>query len=329
MNEMRVCSPGLSGDYGSVGHVSPARPPSRHARHGHLQERAGVEDNDEGRDTSRVLPVSMVARALRPGCHYRFVVIFEGDENIGKTALVRALATDEWYVEMALNLETKEAHMMLQGVWIAEFSELNAYSKTEEARMKGFITLHEDSYIPKFSNFRDKAPRRAIFIGTTNEETYLKGLTGNTRYLPIRLPNAVDIATFVAMREQLFAEAKAHYLDHELDWWRLSDAALAIAQEEREKRRLKNPYEEALAEWLDEIRFTQRPLDEFGELYTFKPNVTSWQEIARYFLKLETLEKWKDKNLQAQIADALKALGYHSRPGRIHGKITTVWRKED
>jgi hypothetical protein len=68
-------------------------------------------------------------------------------------------------------------------------------------------------------------------------------------------------------------------------------------------------------------------MDDFGEPWPFKRNQTSWQEIARYFLKLDTPEKWKDKSLQGQIADALKALGWRKAPGRVQGKVTQVWFK--
>jgi predicted P-loop ATPase len=294
-----------------------------------LQQIAGVEDTNYGRDVSRVLPVSMIARALNPGCHYRFVVIFEGEENIGKTALVRAIASHEWYVELAMNLDSKEAHMMLQGVWVAELSELDSLNRTEETRLKAFITLHEDSYVPKFSNFRDRAPRRAIFIATTNEDSYLKGQSGNTRFLPIRLPQPVDLDLFAGMREQLFAEAKAYYLDHADDWWQLSDEAMAQAVEEREKRRIVNHYEQPLYEWLEYTRFIQTYHDEFGQPITFVKGQTSWPEIARYFLSMENREKWKDKSLQSQIAQALRQLGWRPAQIKVHGRTTSIWRKRD
>jgi hypothetical protein len=258
-----------------------------------LQKIAGVPESDYARDVSRVLPVSMVARAMNPGCHYRFVVIFEGEESIGKTALVRALATPEWYVELAMNLDSKEAHMMLQGVWVAELSELDALTRTEETRLKAFITLNEDSYIPKFSNLRDKVPRRAIFIGTTNEESYLKGQSGNTRYLPIRLPKLIDLPLFAAMREQLFAEALAYYSGHPEDWWQLSDEANQQAKEEREHRRRRSVYEDSLANWLDKEHHTE----------------VWWELIAVEFLSLPK-DRWSDRRIQMEISASLGALGW-------------------
>jgi putative DNA primase/helicase len=65
-------------------------------------------------DVSRLIPVSMVARALSPGCQYRYVVILEGREDSGKTKLVRALATPAWYRELSHGLEGKESHMRIK-----------------------------------------------------------------------------------------------------------------------------------------------------------------------------------------------------------------------
>ena len=56
-----------------------------------LQDYAGVEDSAYSRDVSRVILVSMIARVMHPGCHYRFVAIMQGEEDIGKSLLIKAL----------------------------------------------------------------------------------------------------------------------------------------------------------------------------------------------------------------------------------------------
>jgi putative DNA primase/helicase len=248
----------------------------------------------------------MVARAMEPGCLYRYVVILEGPEETGKSTLVRALAGDGWYVELSMGLETKEAHMMLQGAWVAELPELDSLSRTEETRLKAFITMKEDAWIPKYSNFRISTPRRTIFVGTTNDESYLKGQTGNTRFLPIRT-GMITVANLHAIREQLFAEAFYVYQQAPHTWWQLPPDALAQAQVEREHRRVINVYEDRLADFLEGRR------------------ETTWQEIAQGMLALDTAG-WKDKSLQMQIASALKTLGWSSKVLREGDKTRRVWQ---
>jgi predicted P-loop ATPase len=184
--------------------------------------------------------------------------------------------------------------------------------------------MRQDSYIPKYSNFRESHPRRAIFVGTTNDESYLKGQAGNTRFLPVKVTKHIDIEGFGFIREQLFAEALAVYRSTP-EWWRLSIAGGAAAQDERERRRLINVYEQPLHEWLEYGRFATPVYDE-GRVVTFLAGETSWKEIAQWFLLLKTPEAWKDQGLQKQVATALKVLGWHQGIVWRQGRTTKIWQ---
>jgi hypothetical protein len=257
-------------------------------------------------DVSRIIPVSMIARILCPGCQYRYVPILEGPEDIGKSKLTKVLAGHDqygrsWHVALSAGMEGKEAHMMLDGALVAELEELSSYTKTDENRMKALITAEVDSFVPKFANKRVDHPRRTVFIATVNPEgdgAYLKGQAGNTRFLPITV-GAINIAGFLGMRTQLFAEAKAYYLAHLEDWWKLGceeDAA-----NEREERRQTSVYEgEALQGWLN-LR---------------QPATCTWQDVAELHLHIPK-DRW-NKLLQMEISKALKAHGW--RPDRTNAR---------
>ena len=293
-----------------------------------LEDCAGVRRTLYNMAVGKMLLVSMVARVMDPGCLYRYVVILEGPEEYRKSTLVQALASPEWYISLSIGLETKESHMMLQGAWVAELPELDSLSRTEETRMKAFLTMKEDAYIPKYSNFRLTTPRRTIFVGTTNEESYLKGQSGNTRYLPLTLTHPIEIADFLAIREQLLAEALAYYWQHPKDWWALPEDALQEAQESREERRLPNVYEEPLQLWLDRERFAQAATGD-GLPYMPKEHMTTWREIAKYFLRLEKPSDWKDLMLQRQVSAALRAIGWSQKVERDPETkcVARIWRK--
>ena len=82
------------------------------------------------------------------------MVILEGPEGSGKTSLVRALGGDEWYTELTKGLDNKEIYMLIQGAWVAEMAELDTLTRSEESRLKAFVTAKEDQYIPKYSNLK-------------------------------------------------------------------------------------------------------------------------------------------------------------------------------
>jgi hypothetical protein len=259
-------------------------------------------------DVSRLIVVGMIARILHPGCQYRYVAIFEGDEDLGKSNLTKALAGmdpygQSWHVALSAGMEGKEAHMMLQGALIAELEELSSYTKTDENRMKALVTAQTDSFVPKFSNKRVDHPRRTIFIATVNPEgdgAYLKGQTGNTRWLPVQV-GAIDIAGFLEHREQLFAEAKAYYLTHLSTWWQMTSGPEATT--EREVRRQQSVYEgEKLTAWLDVRKGSQQ--------------LCTWDEVAEDCFQIPK-DRW-NRALQMEIAKALKASGWASTRTTTH-----------
>lgn len=290
-----------------------------------LHEIAGVTLNNYGRLVSRMLPLMMTARAMDPGCPTREVVILEGPEALGKTTLVLALAGGEaWHHVFSLGFDSKEVLMELQGAWVAELAELESLTRTTEPKLKSFITMAQDTWIPKWSNSKIVRKRRTVFIGTTNEHSYLKGQTGNTRYLPILTQGEIKIAQFQAMREQLFAEALWVYTMAPQAWWYRTGEEDSEAQKEREARRDVSIYEDPLSAWLDTGRF-----DVFQRHLTGTAPVrgeTTWEEIAMGFLQLPTPERWSNMALQKDIAKALYALGWFRVVEKRDKKSCRFWR---
>jgi predicted P-loop ATPase len=247
-------------------------------------------------ETGRLWLVSMVARGLQPGCQCRSVIVLMGEEDIGKSRLVKILASEPWYRDVSGSLEGKEAHMLMKGAWVVELGELSSMSKTEENRLKSFITMANDEYVPKYANDPISHARRTILVGTLNPEgdrTFLRGQTGNTRYYPVAV-TTINLEGVEALRAQLFAEALAYYRDHRDDWWRLTPEAEADARTVRDDHRVRNPYEEALGNWLEQL-----PVKE-----------TCWEEVCTKFLLLDAKERWKDTKLQKDIAQAFAVNGW-------------------
>jgi len=214
---------------------------------------AGATNDDYSSWVGGMTIVQMMARGLSPGTIARYVPILEGQEGTGKSALVKVLGAP-WAIDFDMSMDSKEAHMLIQGRWVAEISELSAVSRTQEIRVKSFLSQTSDDYVPKYSNNTISRPRRTVFIGTTNEQAqYLLGQTGNTRFLPIRT-GTIDLDAVASNREQLFAEALLFYRDRPTDWWLPPPSLQATLHEEQEDRRTSSCWEDTIQSWLGNNR---------------------------------------------------------------------------
>ena len=196
-----------------------------------------------------MLVTSMIARALDPGCMCRYCVVLEGPEGIGKTELVRELGRP-WYVSLTTSLDTKEAALSIQGAWIVEIEEMGTIRKSTREKVKAFVSARADDLVPKYSNDREAYPRRNVFIGTTNDTSYLPSETGgdsNSRWFPVEVTCA-KVEDLKRDRDQLMAEAKDYYLAHQNDWWVIPDKIKAALSDVRDQRLEDNVYEGKLAD---------------------------------------------------------------------------------
>ncbi len=252
--------------------------------------------------------VQMMSRALNPGSPARLVPIWEGPENKGKSTAIAKLG-GKWATTFKISMDSKEAHMAIQGYLVAELEELDTMYRTTEQRLKAFLTNQTDFWVPKYSNHTVAHPRRTVFIGTTNDSRYLKSLTGNTRFLPISV-SSFDFEQLEEVREQLFAESLYTLRTNpSIRWWEEPEEVSGTISYERELRREINVYEEGLQTWLDG-QFVERINDSGDPVFSKPRDEVTWQDIAKEFLKIESPERWKDKSLQAQILGILPTIGW-------------------
>lgn len=156
------------------------------------------------------LLMAMVARVMRPGCKFDYMVIFEGGQGIGKSTLAAVLGGD-YYADTGLMLGDKDSYQNLQGVHVYEMGELDSMSKSDITKVKLFISSQKDRFRASFDRRAKDYPRQVIFIGTTNEDHYLVDPTGNRRMWPVRVTRQIDIPWIKENRDQLLAEALTYF----------------------------------------------------------------------------------------------------------------------
>ena len=147
-------------------------------------EYLGAKDTAYNRAVTRKAFTAAVARAMTPGCKYDNMVILAGPQGIGKSTLLDKMSHG-WFNDSIRTFEGKEASELLQGVWLVEVSELDAFRRTDVSRIKQFLSLRADRFRAAYGRNVKELPRTCIFFGTTNTTEYLQDTTGNRRFWPI------------------------------------------------------------------------------------------------------------------------------------------------
>ncbi|MCG2958232.1 virulence-associated E family protein, partial [Escherichia coli] len=60
-------------------------------------------------------------------------------------------------------------------------------NKTTSQSLKKFLGTDTDNYRKAYDHDAKPYRRHCVIIGTTNEDTYLRDLTGNRRFWPVRV----------------------------------------------------------------------------------------------------------------------------------------------
>ncbi len=175
----------------------------------------GAEDSAYNRAVCRKSFTAAVARAMSPGCKYDNMLILCGKQGLGKSTILDKMSRG-WYNDSIRTFEGKEASELLQGVWLVEVAELDAFRRTDVARIKQFLSLRADRYRAAYGRNVKELPRCCVFFGTCNQMDFLQDPTGNRRFWPVdvgKIPPTKNIWKDLTSDEidQIWAEAKARW----------------------------------------------------------------------------------------------------------------------
>ena len=220
-----------------------------------LQKICHAEDSPYIRAVGSRWLIAAVARVFNPGCQADNMLVLEGPQGKLKSTLLRMLANrDEHFADRISNVGTKDAMIETAGVWIIEIAELEGLKGAEPSAQKRFISSRFDRYVPKWGKHPINRPRQCLFAGTINpppDGRYLRDPTGGRRFWPVGCIGTIDIAGFLAIRDQLLAEAVFRYKAGEP--WHLETPELEmLAVIEQDRRLVIDPWEELVREWLGE-----------------------------------------------------------------------------
>ena len=252
--------------------------------------------------------ISAVARAMRPGCQVDHLLVLEGGQGAGKTQTVRVLA-GSWYLGNIGDIRSKDAAINLQGNWLVEIGELDAFRGLAMTRVKDWLTQRIDVYRPPYGRIPVRRPRGCVFIATTNEREYFSDHTGARRFWPVTVGDEIDTPGLERDRDQLWAEAR-HLFDVGMPWWPPRDqreirAMIAAAQEERYEV---DVWEGMIDDWI-------KGREDEG---------VTIGEVLEGALEVKARRDW-DRATQMRVAKALTRLGWHKPAAGKRRAGSRIW----
>lgn len=164
----------------------------------------GAADNAYVRAVTRKTLVAAIARVMSPGCKFDTMLVLSGPQGKGKSTLIAKLC-GEWFNDSLLLSDTKDktAAEKLQGYWILEIGELAGLKKTDIETLRGFLSRQNDIYRAAFGRRATPHPRQCVFIGTTNADTYLRDITGNRRFWPVKTPGGTGRGSWEITKDEV------------------------------------------------------------------------------------------------------------------------------
>jgi predicted P-loop ATPase len=169
----------------------------------------GAEDNQYIRAVIRKTLVAAVARIYEPGVKYDYILVLNGPQGIGKSTFFAKLG-GYWFSDSLTigDMRDKSGAEKLQGYWILELGELAGLKKIDVETVESFITRTDDKFRQSYGINVENHPRQCVIVGSTNNTSgFLRDITGNRRFWPVRVNGGVKDVWSMTEIEQLWAEA--------------------------------------------------------------------------------------------------------------------------
>lgn len=263
-----------------------------------LPSYGGADDTPYTRAVGALMLIAAVRRVRQPGVKFDEMLVMESRQGTNKSSALRILATrDDWFLDdLPLNAESKMVIERLSGRWITEAAELKGMRKGEVEHLKGFLSRQQDTARMSYARMPVIVPRQCVIFGTTNSEQYLRDLTGNRRFWPVRI-EAFDLERLRVDVDQLWAEASVREAAGESI--RLDPALWGDAAQEQDSRRVEDPFTLALATAVGEHN---------GKISS---------EAVFQVLRIQAGRRTQDDN--ARVGDAMRELGFQRKKMRFGG----------
>jgi predicted P-loop ATPase len=268
----------------------------------------GAEDCAYTQQIGIKIFTAIVARIYTPGCKFDYLPIIIGEQGIGKSTLLEAIAIKpQWYTDNLGSIDNKDVILRMRSKLIVENAELTMFDKSDPNTVKAFLSRRVDRDRLPYDRLPRDLPRQCIIIATTNKDRFLQDETGNRRMWPIEVTkislSAIKraIPMFYAEAIHRFKAGEQLYLD--------DTAAHNIAVQKQEERYNSDDWELTISSWIEENDHQRLTIGKiWGECFTSNITHCGFRE-------------------QKRIGSVLRRLGWVRATIKMDGKICSGFKK--
>ncbi len=264
--------------------------------------------------------IGSVRRMREPGCKFDYMAVLQSPEGRGKSPAISTLYGEENFSDQAiLGLDDKQLAEAVRGRWAMECAELVGLKRGEIENVKAMLTRQRDRVRPAYGRAVIDVPRTMVFWGSTNDDEYLRALSGeNRRFLPVTI-GLIDVAAIARDRDQLWAEASAEE-EFELSL-SLPSSLWGDARAERDMRTQDDPWADLLDHVADDAQRGKQSSREDYQVVGSEERISSAYVLG---VALGIPQERQTPDQAKRAANVMRSLGWSKPKGgglcRIHGR---------
>ncbi|WP_421308196.1 VapE domain-containing protein [Aeromonas veronii] len=140
--------------------------------------------------------VSCVAALYEQRFSTKLTPVLKGGQSFMKTAFVSRLASvvDGAFLEgLSLDPTSKDSVSATIKSWVCELGEIGQTTRKGNDALKAFLTMSQDKIRLPYDRAETIKPRQTCFIGTVNDDHFLRDESGSTRFAVVEMTAPVQL----------------------------------------------------------------------------------------------------------------------------------------